>query len=127
MAAAIIPIASLIIPLVSQFLPSIVSLFQKAHPIPSDAPQAVKDDLNLLKAQGALQAASVLVNQLATAGKIPASASDPSVLASLSGALEQVYQSMKAAGLLNTAPAVAPAVTPTPTLKTGQSLTISLQ
>jgi hypothetical protein len=105
-AAAIIPIAGLVIPLVAQFLPQIIQLFQHAHPIPVDATPTVKADLNALKAAGALQTAMGLVGQIATSGKIPVSASDPSVIAAVSGALEALYQTMKANQTLN-APLVA--------------------
>lgn len=98
MAAAIIPIASLVVPLIFQYLPGIIEMFHKAHPIPADASPAVKADLNALKAAGVNQVAGVLVNQVAAAGKIPVSASDPGVVAAVAGAVEQAYQTWKAAG-----------------------------
>ena len=129
MAAALVPLVSLVIPLVSQFLPSIVQLFQHAHPIPADAPPAVKADLNTLKATGALQAATVLVNQLAASGKIPANTSDPTVLAGLAGAIEQTYQQLKLDGKLNDPPAVPGAISLpgafSLALKPGQKIEVS--
>ena len=98
MAAAIIPIATLVIPLIAQYLPVFIAMFHKAHPIPPDASPAVKADLNALKAAGVNQSAAVLVDQMATAGKIPVSANDPAVIAAIAGAVEQAYQAWKAAG-----------------------------
>lgn len=99
----ILAIASTVFSLLSPLLPSIIKLVQGAHPVPPDAPPAVKTDLNNLKASGANALASVLVNQFATAGNLPVSASDPSVQAMLAGAIEQAYQGMKAAGNLGAA------------------------
>lgn len=99
----ILAIASTILGLVAPYVPSIVKLVQGAHPVPPDAPAAVKADINNLKASGANQLLSVLVNQFATAGSLPANASDPSVQAMLAGAIEQAYQGMKAKGELGPA------------------------
>jgi hypothetical protein len=136
MAAAIIPIATAVIPLISQLLPGIIQLFQKAHPIAPDADQAAKDAANAAKAAGALQTATTLAAQLAPAGSLP---SDPTTLATIiSGALEAVYQRMKADGTLNgtSTPAtpsvpsiqVPPSLSPVQTtirLKPGQYLMVS--
>ncbi len=109
MAALAIPIATLVVPLIAQLIPQIVQLFQKAHPIPPDATTAVKADVNALKASGALATAMAIVQQLATAGKIPVSGTDPGLISAVAGAIEQEYQGMKADGTLN-----APAVMPVP-------------
>ncbi len=113
MAAAIIPIATLVIPLIAQLIPQIVALFQKAHPVPPDATPAVKADLNTLKASGALATAMAIVQQLATSGKLPVSATDAGLISAVAGAIEQGYQQMKANGTLN-APAAVPALLVTP-------------
>lgn len=105
---AALSIASAVVPLITPFLPSIVQLFQQAHPIPAGADEAVKKSTNDLKAEGANNTAAVLVTQLARAGSIPASADDPTVRALIAGAVESTYQSMKAQGLLgNSAPTTA--------------------
>lgn len=98
MADKIISTASTVVSLLSPFLPTIVQLLQGAHPVPPNAPPEIKSDLNILKATGANQVASVLVNQLAAAGGVPANSSDPAVQAMLAGAIEQTYQAMKARG-----------------------------
>jgi hypothetical protein len=82
-------------------IPKIISLFQQAHPAPADATPAVKADLNSLKASGALKMLTVLADQLATAGKLGVSATDPAVQSELKGAIEATYQTMKAAGILD--------------------------
>ena len=85
-------------PLVIQ---QIINLFQKAHPVPSDATPAVKADLNNLKSSGALQMLTVLANQLGTSGQLQGvTATDPAVQSELKGAIEVMYQVMKSTGVL---------------------------
>lgn len=119
MAAAIIPIASTVIPLVSSLLPSIIGLFQHVHPVPPDATAPVKNDLNKLKAEGVLDTVMTIIQQLATAGKIPVSPTDQALIAAVAGAIESTYQQMKASGSLNPPPVQAGTGTTAPPVQAG--------
>ena len=107
-------------------LQGVIQLFQAVHPVPTNADQATKDTANAAKAAGALATASSLASTLAPT--VVSSMDAGTLSSSLSGALEVIYQQLKASGALVAPITVVPvsaAAKPlaTPIIITGATLT----
>lgn len=106
MAATIIPLVSTAISIIGPQIPSIVQFVEGLF---GHSSQTGSQD-GAAKASTAVSLLMTALQQFANAGKIPsAPVVDPSLPAALAGAVQQVFGTLKAQGLLNGAPADAPA------------------
>jgi hypothetical protein len=116
MAAAIIPLVSAAVSAIGPQIPSIVQMVEELFGHSSQTGQKEGD----AKMQAAVSIGSTAFQQLANSGKVPsAPVVDPSLSAGLTGAIQQVMDSLQKLGQLRAAgsppaPSVSTALNPAP-------------